>query len=58
MIKTSDGGPTGVSIDTFGPLRILCLDDVWYVVGEGQLVSVDGPEEAETIIKELSRPEE
>jgi hypothetical protein len=44
-------------MDTAGPLRMLCLQDAWYIIGEGQLVPVDGPEEAEALIDELTRPE-
>jgi hypothetical protein len=36
---------------------MLCLHDAWYIIGEGQLVPVDGPEEAEALIDELTRPE-
>jgi hypothetical protein len=49
--------PAGVPMDTAGPLRMLCLQDAWYIIGEGQLVPVDGPEEAEALIDELTRPE-
>jgi len=43
----------GVSINTSGPLRILLLDDGFYVVGEGRLIPVDNEEEANKIIKDM-----
>ena len=43
----------GVSINTSGPLRILLLDDGFYVVGEGRLIPVDSEEEANKIIKDM-----
>ena len=42
------------AIDTSGPLEMLHLEDGWVVVGEGQFVPVDGPEEAAALIQEFA----
>ena len=36
----------GVSIDTSGPLRVLELEDGFYVVGKGMLIPVNSQTEA------------
>lgn len=37
----------GVNVDTSGPFRKIKLEDGWYVVGEGNLISVKSEEEAD-----------
>jgi hypothetical protein len=44
----------GVSIDTSGPLRILLLDDGFYVVGRGNLIPVSSQQEAEETIEKMN----
>jgi len=46
MIKFSDG----VEVNTSGPLRSLRLSDGWYVIGEGMMTPMLGPEECKTFI--------
>ena len=42
----------GVSIDTFGPLHCLTLEDGKYVVGEGVCIPVK-EEEADAVLKRM-----
>jgi hypothetical protein len=44
----------GIEIDTSGELRLLELNDGWYVVGEGRLIPVKDEEEGVEIISILS----
>jgi hypothetical protein len=44
----------GVSIDTSGPLRILLLEDGFYVVGRGNLIPVSSQQEAEETIEKMN----
>jgi hypothetical protein len=46
ILKFSDG----IEIDLSGPVRILELQDGFYVVGEGMLKPVSSREEAEQIV--------
>jgi len=48
-IRFSDG----VDIDTSGKLRILRLEDGYYVVGEGYCIPVDSRAEGEQTIAEM-----
>lgn len=48
MLRFSDG----MEFDTSGELRAERRSDGWYVVGEGMLIPVDGPGEAEQFIKD------
>jgi len=43
----------GISIDTNGNLRLLRLQDGWYVVGEGHLIPVNDIEEGADIINSM-----
>lgn len=54
MIRFSDG----VSINTGGRLRVLHLDDGWYVVGNGMLLPMDDEREAQDYVKEHSKEAE
>lgn len=49
ILRFSDG----VTFDTSGVLRKERKSDGWYVVGQGKLIPVSGPEEADDLIKEL-----
>jgi hypothetical protein len=50
MLHFSDG----VSLDTSGPLRVIQLQDGWYVVGEGFSIPVNSKEEAEATIRQMT----
>ena len=41
-----------------GPLHLVCLDDMWHVVGHGYLCQVDTKEEGMALIRKLSGPKE
>ena len=43
----------GVTINTAGKLRIICLQDGLYVVGQGVCIPVDTREEGDYIIEKL-----
>ena len=49
MLRFNDG----VEIDMEGPLRLLKLEDGYYVVGEGMCIPVEGVQEGINLIKEL-----
>ena len=52
-LKFSDG----VEINTDGPLRIIHLDDGYYVTGEGTLIPCRDQEEADEILnREKGKP--
>lgn len=50
-LKFSDG----IKVDTSGPLRSLRLSDGWYVIGEGMMTPMAGPEECKTFIDNYSK---
>ena len=43
----------GIEIDTSGELRLLELNDGWYVVGEGKLIPEKDEEEGLSRIEEI-----
>jgi len=43
----------GIEIDTSGELRLLELNDGWYVVGEGKLIPVKDEEEGLSRVEEI-----
>ncbi len=45
----------GMKFDTRGPLRLTERSDGWYVVGQGMLIPVSGPEEGRRFITELKK---
>jgi hypothetical protein len=45
----------GVEVDTSGPLRIVQLNDGFYVVGEGMSIPVATVQEGERIIANMQR---
>jgi hypothetical protein len=45
-LKFSDG----MEFDTSGPFRAEEREDGWYVLGQGMLIPVSGPVEAEKVI--------
>lgn len=49
MLHFSDG----VSLDTSGPLRAVCLDDGWYVLGDGMSIPCNSKEDAEQTIQSI-----
>ena len=51
MLRFNDG----IEIDTEGPLRLLKLEDGYYVVGEGMCIPVEGVQEGINLIKELKK---
>ena len=51
MLRFNDG----VEIDTEGPLRLLKLEDGYYVVGEGMCIPVERVQEGINLIKELKK---
>jgi len=51
VINFSDG----ISVDTSGELRVLLLDDGYYVVGKGFLIPVADAEEAAATIREMNQ---
>lgn len=51
MLHFSDG----VNIDTSGELRVLELADGYYVVGEGMCIPVSGREEADEVIRSMTK---
>jgi len=50
MIEFSDG----IKIRTDGELRMLCLKDGMYVVGQGMLIPVSTWDEGQKTIKEMN----
>jgi hypothetical protein len=49
ILKFSDG----MEFDTSGPLRKTKRSDGWYVIGNGMLIPVPDPEEADEVIKDI-----
>lgn len=48
----------GMEFDTSGELRKVKRSDGWYVVGDGMLVPVGGPEEADAFIDNFTKASE